>query len=876
VVDELTVCAAHPDVGAYARFRAGREAGGDLVVERSHLLAQYLADRQLGAIADDPDAAALALDLPIGSHPQGYEVWADPSMFAPQMSVGAPPDSFFADGQNWGFPPPLPAAMHASGHRLWRHLIERVGRHADILRIDHAMAVESAVVGAGRILRDPGRLRHYPREEILAVIAASAAAAGVTIVGEDLGTVPHEVSEAFDRWDASGMYEEQFHLDDEPLAHIPARTVAGIRTHDMEPIAELVATERHQRLPRNASVGHTGATIERPLGRRRRQMLVRLAHERRLPGDRRPRRPGRRDDARTTCRDGCVDRNCGRADSTGRPPRRSPIPTCTTSTRDPGAPPPRRIRRIRATPTNSTGTSSTRAPTDTCTDDSARNPRRRLPLRRLGTQRPAVAVAGSFDGWEHEHHLVGPSESGVWSGWVDGAGDRRLATCTASRRPSGSVVEKSDPVGIRHRGAPVDRVGDRRPLLRVGRRRVDGVRGARIALDAPMSIYEVHLGSWGRHVTDGKRFPRYDELADPIADHVLAHGFTHVEFSRSWSTPSTGRGATRPPGFFAPTRRYGTPQDLMRMIDRLHQRGIGVILDWVPSHFPNDSHGLARVRRHAPVRARRPAQGYHPDWNSAIFNYGRNEVRSFLVSSAMCWLDRYHVDGLRVDAVASMLYLDYSRNEGEWIPNEFGGRENLDAIVFLRQLNEAVYGEFPDVATIAEESTSWPMVSRPTYIGGLGFGFKWDMGWMHDTLAYFERDPIHRRWHHGEITFRSVYASSENFVLPLSHDEVVHGKGSLLARCPATTGSSSPTCGCCTRCSGRSRARSCCSWARAGDAIGVEPRGHARLVAARRSTGSTRPSRRCTAATATRRHPVGRGRRRRPERVRLAAQGPDR
>ena len=250
-----------------------------------------------------------------------------------------------------------------------------------------------------------------------------------------------------------------------------------------------------------------------------------------------------------------------------------------------------------------------------------------------------------------------------------------------------------------------------------------------------MSIYEVHLGSWGRHVSDGRRFPRYDELADPIADHVLAHGFTHVELLPIMEHPFYGSWGYQTTGFFAPTARYGSPTDLMTMIDRLHQRGVGVILDWVPSHFPTDAHGLYEFDGTHLFEHADPRQGYHPDWNSAIFNYRRNEVRSFLVSSAMCWLDRYHVDGLRVDAVASMLYLDYSRNEGEWIPNEFGGRENLDAIVFLRQLNEAVYGEFPDVATMAEESTSWPMVSRPTYVGGLGFGNKWDMGWMHDTLA---------------------------------------------------------------------------------------------------------------------------------------------
>ncbi len=394
----------------------------------------------------------------------------------------------------------------------------------------------------------------------------------------------------------------------------------------------------------------------------------------------------------------------------------------------------------------------------------------------------SVAVVGSFDGWDHEHHLTG-SNSGVWGGWIDGAGVGHSYVYRVTGA-DGHTVEKSDPVGAATEEPPS-----------IASRIVDlsydwgdddwmATRGDRVALDAPMSIYELHLGSWGRHVSAGRRFPRYDELADPIADHVLAHGFTHVELLPIMEHPFYGSWGYQTTGFFAPSARYGEPTDLMRMIDRLHQRGVGVILDWVPSHFPTDSHGPYRFDGTHLFEHADPRQGYHPDWNSAIFNYSRNEVRAFLVSSAMCWLDRYHVDGLRVDAVASMLYLDYSRNAGEWIPNEFGGRENIDAIVFLRQLNEAVYGEFPDVTTIAEESTAWPMVSRPTYVGGLGFGYKWDMGWMHDTLAYLQRDPIHRRWHHDEITFRSVYAGTEHYVLPLSHDEVVHGKGSLLGKMP--------------------------------------------------------------------------------------------
>lgn len=393
-----------------------------------------------------------------------------------------------------------------------------------------------------------------------------------------------------------------------------------------------------------------------------------------------------------------------------------------------------------------------------------------------------VAVAGSFDDWSHEHDLAG-SDSGVWSGWVAGAGvgERYLYRVTDR---NGNTVEKSDPVGAAAEDAPATSS----IIADLDHEWGDGdwmsSRGDRVALDAPISIYELHLGSWGRHVSEGSRFPRYDDLADPIADHVLAHGFTHVELLPIMEHPFYGSWGYQTTGFFAPTARYGTPTDLMKMIDRLHQRGVGIILDWVPSHFPMDPHGLYEFDGTHLFEHADPRQGYHPDWSSAIFNYARNEVRSFLISSAMCWLDRYHVDALRVDAVASMLYLDYSRNEGEWIPNEFGGRENVEAIGFLRQFNEAVYGEFPDVATMAEESTSWPMVSRPTYIGGLGFGNKWDMGWMHDTLQYLQENPINRRWHHGEISFRSVYSASEHFVLPLSHDEVVHGKGSLLSKMP--------------------------------------------------------------------------------------------
>ena len=309
-------------------------------------------------------------------------------------------------------------------------------------------------------------------------------------------------------------------------------------------------------------------------------------------------------------------------------------------------------------------------------------------------------------------------------------------------------------------------------------------RRQRNALDKPMAIYEMHVGSWRRVAEQSNRSLSYRELAPQLADYLERLGYTHVEFLPVMDHPFFGSWGYQITGYFAPSGNYGTPQDLMYLVDTLHQRGIGVILDWVPSHFPTDEHGLAffdgtHLYEHAD-----PRQGYHPEWKSYIFNYGRKEIQSFLISNALFWLRTYHIDGLRVDAVASMLYLDYARKPGEWIPNQYGGRENIEAIRFLRRLNEEVYKNHSDVQTIAEESTSWPMVSRPNYVGGLGFGLKWDMGWMHDTLEYMSQDPIYRRYHHNRLTFRMIYAFHENFVLPLSHDEVVYGKRSLIGKMP--------------------------------------------------------------------------------------------
>jgi 1,4-alpha-glucan branching enzyme len=395
-----------------------------------------------------------------------------------------------------------------------------------------------------------------------------------------------------------------------------------------------------------------------------------------------------------------------------------------------------------------------------------------------------VAVIGEWNGWNATAHPLAQRDdnSGLWEGRVDGARAGQGYKYRIVARDGHPTFDKADPFACYSETPPATASRIWNLDYAWGDAAWMATRAARNALDAPMSIYEVHLGSWRRSGPD--RLPQYREIAQPLAEYVAANGFTHVELMPITEHPFYGSWGYQTTGYFAPTARYGTPQDFMYFVDVLHRRGIGVILDWVPSHFPNDPHGLAAFDGTYLFEHADPRQGYHPEWNSLIFNYERNEVRAFLVSSAMSWLDRYHVDGLRVDAVASMLYLDYARSEGEWVPNRYGGRENLGAIAFLRQLNESVYRDYPDVQVIAEESTAWPMVTRPVHLGGLGFGLKWNMGWMHDTLDYFRREPIHRKHHHDRLTFSIWYAFTENFVLALSHDEVVYGKGSLLDKMP--------------------------------------------------------------------------------------------
>jgi 1,4-alpha-glucan branching enzyme len=396
----------------------------------------------------------------------------------------------------------------------------------------------------------------------------------------------------------------------------------------------------------------------------------------------------------------------------------------------------------------------------------------------------AVSVVGDFNGWDGREHAMRPlASSGIWELFVPKVepGTRYKYAILGA---DGELQLKADPFAQEAELPPntASVVFEQHHTWADSEKKWIASRRSSKALSEPVSIYEVHLGSWRRR--DGERPMSYTELARELGDYVVDMGFTHVELLPVMAHPFEGSWGYQVTGYFAPTPRYGSPDELREFVERMHQRGIGVILDWVPAHFPRDDWALARFDGTALYEHDDPRRGAHPDWGTLVFNYGRHEVRNFLISNALFWLRDYHVDGIRVDAVASMLYLDYSRREGEWVPNQFGGREDLEAVAFLKELNEVLYGREPGILSIAEESTAWPGVSRPTYLGGLGFGFKWNMGWMHDTLSYFQQDPIYRRYHHHELTFSLMYAFSENFVLPLSHDEVVHGKGSLYTKMP--------------------------------------------------------------------------------------------
>ena len=396
----------------------------------------------------------------------------------------------------------------------------------------------------------------------------------------------------------------------------------------------------------------------------------------------------------------------------------------------------------------------------------------------------SVSVVGDFDSWDGRiHPMRSMGTGGIWELFIPGVGAGQNYKYEI-KTTEGELLLKADPFAQETEIPPKTASVIVAPQHQWSTADADWLkaRASQQPLGEAMSIYEVHLGSWRLNSLEDNRSLTYEELADELSAYALDLGFTHIELLPVMAHPFSGSWGYQVTGYYAPTPNYGSPDDMRAFVDRLHSRGLGVILDWVPAHFPRDQFALARFDGTALYEHDDPRRGAHPDWGTLVFNFGRHEVRNFLISNALFWLREYHVDGIRVDAVASMLYLDYSRREGEWIPNQFGGREDLDAVAFLKELNEVIYGQEPGIVSVAEESTAWPGVSRPTYLGGLGFGFKWNMGWMHDTLAYFEQDAIYRRYHHHELTFSLMYAFSENFVLPLSHDEVVHGKGSLYTK----------------------------------------------------------------------------------------------
>ena len=398
----------------------------------------------------------------------------------------------------------------------------------------------------------------------------------------------------------------------------------------------------------------------------------------------------------------------------------------------------------------------------------------------------SVSVVGDFNSWNETSNKmhIRWDHSGIWELFIPGLDKGSLYKYHIKSKIAGYKVNKSDPFAFFSELPPktasivwdLDYSWNDAGWMKT--------RHKNNSLESPFAIYELHIGSWKRIAAENNRSLGYAEMAAHLSNYIKETGFTHVEFMPVMEHPFYGSWGYQVSNYFAPTARYGTPQDFMYLIDILHQNGIGVILDWAPSHFPDDMHGLAFFDGTELYEHKDPKKGFHPDWKSLIFNYGRSEVKEFLINNALFWLDKYHADGLRIDAVASMLYLDYSRQEGQWIPNKYGGRENLEAIDFMKQLNEVVYERFPDVQTIAEESTAWPAVTKPVYAGGLGFGMKWNMGWMHDSLKYFSKDPVYRKYHHNDLTFTFWYSFFENFILPLSHDEVVYGKKSLLEKMP--------------------------------------------------------------------------------------------
>lgn len=839
--------AQRPEIDEYAQFRAvgdkfetvwpqwprplrqGLLGQGDYRTAdyRYHLYVQWLMHEQLSALATQKPKGSLGLylDLPVGVNGCGFDIWRHPEVYVRGLSTGAPPDALFSGGQNWGFPPLHPERLRDNGYAHLIDVIRNHLRYAGVLRIDHVMGLHRLyVIPQGASAKEGIYVRYRP-QELYAIITIESHRARCLVVGEDLGTVPDAVRESMARHRIHNMHVVQYVAQADEHAELPeapSTSVAGINTHDMPPFAaywtgsdideraalgwltkEQVHAEHHERgrlranLRRHlAADGGTGGSLPpdsdatetlraclRHLGRSPAPLaLINLED---LWGETEPQNvPGTYLERPNWRRRAAV----GLSQLDEHPEVLASVAELDAARRG-TRPKIGAVRHDVAAITQDDCYLLAEGTHERLYDVLGAHPAQvdGVDGTRFSVWAPSahyVAVIGDFNGWDRgAHPLAVIGGSGVWQGFIPGVGPGALYKLHIAG-PNGWSQDKADPFAFRSELPPRTASVVTRSEYRWNDDDWMKARPGQQSLHAPMSIYEVHLGSWRRVPEEGDRMLSYREVAPRLVEHCLAHGFTHVELMPVMEHPFYGSWGYQVTGYFAPTARYGRPDDLRFLVDALHQAGIGVIVDWVPSHFPVDAHGLAFFDGTHLFEHADPRQGFHPDWNSAIFNYGRHEVRSFLISSALYWLDEFHMDGLRVDGVASMLYLDYSREEGQWVPNEHGGRENLAAIALLRRLNEAVYRNFPGAQTIAEESTAWPMVSRPTDAGGLGFGLKWDMGWMHDTLQYMAREPVHRGWHQDELTFRMLYAFTENYVLSLSHDEVVHLKGSMIGKMP--------------------------------------------------------------------------------------------
>ncbi|WP_112219109.1 1,4-alpha-glucan branching protein GlgB [Legionella quinlivanii] len=821
---------AHPEIKVYALFRAYMECTGEewrnwpqrqrdgLLTEEDvpsdryhyHLAAQWQLHQQLRVLKKKINQRGqyLYLDLPIGAHRNGFDVWRQQTLYLTETAMGSPPDPLFLEGQNWGMPALNPAKLREQAYLWFIQLIQNIFKQVDILRIDHVMGFNRLyLIPEGHPASDGAYLR-YPAEEIYAILCLESHRHQVMIVGENLGSVPPETNRLMKHHGMLNMNVLQYALDArEKIIPTTCKTLTCINTHDMPPFS---AWCQGLDITKFQELKLIDETYARQMHKKRRYQLKTLT---------------------ATLKKQQLN-SADLLSSTWQMLAQSPAALQLVNIEDlwgeiysqniPNAteePNWQRKLRYSMEQIKQMSTISRQLKEIHKRRRPVEHPRQSLfsaqdlhlfnegthfhLYRHLGAHvikqdnvtgvnfavwapnASQVSVVGSFNHWNKtEHSLSSRGNSGIWEGFIPGVkvGDLYKYTIESDRLQF--TAQKADPFAFYQETPPCTAsiVWD----LHYEWQDEEWLknRKSKQSLNSPISIYEVHLGSWRRVPEENNRYLSYRELAPLLADYVKQMGFTHVEFLPVMEHPFYGSWGYQTVSYFAPSARFGTPQDFMYLIDYLHQQDIAVILDWVPSHFPMDEHGLAQFDGTHLFEHSDERKGFHPDWKSAIFNYGRHEVQAFLISSAMFWFEKYHIDAIRVDAVASMLYLNYSRKEGEWLPNEKGGHENLEAIHFLRTLNKTAYQYFPDIQMFAEESTAWTGVSAPIEFGGLGFGFKWDMGWMHDTLLYFSRDPIFRRYHQHELSFRMVYAFTENFTLSLSHDEVVYGKGSLINKMP--------------------------------------------------------------------------------------------